>query len=119
MPDPTDSLLLQFKNSAGNWRTVRSFQAVARGVQEFNYEALALTTADFHAAFQFRFLAFGRPAGMYDIWNVDYVYMGQGRNINQRSVRDLTVSRQPGSVLSRYTAMPWEQFNANPALETA
>ncbi len=119
MPDPTDSLLLQFKNGAGNWRTVRSFGATARGVQDFRYEALALTPADFHAAFQFRFLAFGRPAGMYDIWNVDYVYLGQGRTLNQQSVRDLTVSRQPKSVLRRYTAMPWEQFNANPALETA
>jgi hypothetical protein len=114
-PIPTDSLLLQFKNAAGNWRTIRSFRNTVSGVQDFKYEAVALTPVDLHSGFQFRFLSFGRPAGMYDVWNIDYVYLGQGRNVTQQSVRDLTVSRQPRSVLRNYTAMPWEQFNANPA----
>jgi hypothetical protein len=117
-PDPTDSLLVQFKNAAGEWRTVRTITDTTTQIEDFRYEAIAVTEADlFHAGFQFRFQAYGRPAGMYDIWNIDYVYMGTGRNTSPPSIRDLTVSRQPGSVLRQYTAMPWEQFNVNPALE--
>ncbi len=130
-PDPGDSLVLQFK-SAGDWRTVWSQRGNAP--QAFMKDtAIAITNSLFlHNAFQFRFRMYGRPSGLYDVWHLDYVYLDKGRDPNrketlangqivnnpyQRSIRDLTVSRTPKSLLKRYTAMPFEQFNVNPERE--
>jgi len=119
-PDPTDSLVVQVKNAAGEWRTIRSLVDNTPVIEDFQYVSLPINTADLlHAAFQFQFRAYGRAAGMYDIWNIDYVYLGQGRTLNNPSVRDQAVSGPLKSVLRRYTAMPWEQFNVNPQGETA
>ncbi len=119
-PDPTDSLLVEMKNAGGQWRAVRTLTDTTAAIENFQYVSLAINAPDLlHAAFQFRFRAFGRPAGMYDIWNIDYVYLGQNRQLNNPSVRDQAVSGPLKSVLKRYTAMPWEQFNANPQGETA
>jgi hypothetical protein len=119
-PDPTDSLMVQVKTAGGVWRTVRTLTDNTPVIEEFQYVSLPINTADLlHAAFQFRFRAYGRAAGMYDIWNIDYVYLGQNRTLDNPSVRDLAVSGPLKSVLRRYTAMPWEQFNVNPQAETA
>ncbi len=119
-PDPTDSLMVQVKTAGKEWRTLRTLTDNTPVIEEFQYVSLPINTADLlHAAFQFRFRAYGRAAGMYDIWNIDYVYLGQGRTLDNPSVRDLAVSGPLKSVLRRYTAMPWEQFNVNPQAETA
>ena len=119
-PDPTDSLLVEVKNAAGQWRPVRTLTDTTAAIEDFQYVSLAINAPDLlHAGFQFRFRAFGRPAGMYDIWNIDYVYLGQNRQLNSPSVRDQAVSGPLKSVLRRYTAMPWDQFNVNPQGETA
>jgi hypothetical protein len=119
-PDPTDSLLVQVKNAKNEWQSVRTLRDTTAAIENFDYVSIAINAADLlHPGFQFRFWAFGRPAGMYDIWNIDYVYLGQNRQLNNPSVRDLAVSGPLKSVLKRYTAMPWEQFNVNPQGETA
>ncbi len=117
-PDPGDSLVLQFK-TADDWRTVWSQRGNAP--QAFMKDtAIAITNASFlHNAFQFRFRMYGRPSGLYDVWHLDYVYLDKGRDVRQRFVRDLTVSRTPKSLLKRYMAMPFEQYNVNPAGELA
>jgi hypothetical protein len=119
-PDPTDSLLVQVKSAANQWRTIHTLKDTTPVVEDFQYVSVPINTADLlHAGFEFRFMAFGRPAGMYDIWNIDYVYLGQNRQLNNPSVRDLAVSGPLKSVLKQYTAMPWDQFNVNPQGETA
>jgi hypothetical protein len=119
-PDPFDSLLVQVINAGGQWRTVLALKDTTPVIEDFQYVSLPINTADLlRAGFQFRFMAFGRPAGMYDIWNIDYVYLGQNRQPNNPSVRDVAVSAPLKSVLKQYTAMPWDQFNVNPQGETA
>jgi hypothetical protein len=121
-PDPTDSLLVEVKTAGnpGEWRPVLTLTDTTAAIENFQYASIAINAPDLlHAAFQFRFRAFGRPAGMYDIWNIDYVYLGRNRQLNNPSVRDVAVSGPLKSVLKQYTAMPWEQFNVNPQGETA
>lgn len=122
MPDPNDSLVLQYKNRSGDWRQVwsRRGNTDATASDFFNQEILQITNADFlHGTFQFRFLAFGRASGFYDAWNIDYIILARNPGFPINSLRDVTVTRQPKSVLKRYAAMPLEQFLANPAQEWA
>lgn len=116
-PDPTDSLVLEFKDADTVWQAVKTLKGVALG--EFIQEIIAVTGENlFHGSFQFRFRMFGRPTGLYDAWHIDYVYLNQNRNANDTFVRDVAVTHSPGFLLKRYTAMPMSQYRANPAAET-
>ncbi|GAB3917216.1 T9SS type A sorting domain-containing protein [Larkinella terrae] len=121
LPDPLDSLRLQFLTSAKTWETVWVGDSTKKGTNNnFTQSFVAVNQARFlHAAFQFRFQAFGRMSGAFDTWHLDYLYMNQGRSATNLSVKDIA-SRQPvSSYLKRYTAMPMKQYLLNPVAETA
>ncbi len=123
-PDLEDSLRLQFKNNQDEWITqwirpggepTEDFQQVLVVVTDTNTTD---TTTFLHAGFQFRFQAFGRRSGIYDVWHVDYIFMDQGRSAQDTLANDITCVQNPSSFLSRYTAMPLNQYFANPLAET-
>ncbi|MCU0446256.1 MAG: T9SS type A sorting domain-containing protein [Microscillaceae bacterium] len=127
-PDIIDSLRVQFKSADNQWHTVWT-QSGGGNTAPF---ALALIPVKdvkyFFNQFQFRFECFGRQAGMYDAWHIDYVYLDIDRGNatfpiirtnNNRFVDDIACSIQPNYFLKKYTAMPVKQYFANPAQETA
>ncbi len=121
-PDPNDSLVLQYKDRNSVWRQVWSRRGNTDATIRdfFTQEILQINNADFlHSTFQFRFLTFGRASGLYDAWNIDYLILARNPSFPMNSLRDVTVTRQPKSVLKRYSAMPLEQFLINPAQEWA
>jgi len=52
--------------------------------------------------------------GNEDEWNIDMVYLNCGRSAMDTSLPMLTFSGQVPSFLSRYQAMPYRQYRANP-----
>ena len=52
--------------------------------------------------------------GNEDEWNIDMVYLNWGRTMNNTSYPMLTFSGQCPSFLTRYQAMPYRQYRANP-----
>ena len=73
----------------------------------------------FNHAFQFRFRNLAsleytdeNPtwAGNVDFWNIDYIRLDRGRSLNDTFIDDIAIAEQPGSILQRYTSMPWSQF---------
>ncbi|MBC7920503.1 MAG: T9SS type A sorting domain-containing protein [Ferruginibacter sp.] len=140
-PDLNDSLILQFKDNGvtENWRTVW------KQLGQFNNGAGGITNAAntifvqalvpvqaaafFHPNFQFRFRAFGRRAGAFDVWHLDYLYLDRGRSLvspypgrpnpPDRFPKDLAARQAVSSFLKRYTAMPVRQYFHNPAQSTA
>ena len=119
LPDASDSLQLQFKNRANQWRTVW----VKRGGladNNFKQELIALRDeAFFGGSFQFRFQQFGRESGMFDTWHIDYVYLNANRTARDRATKDLAVRQPVSSFLKRYSAMPLAQYLVSPRTETA
>jgi hypothetical protein len=113
LPDPTDSLLLQFKMADGTWNNILTI--TGQNTTDFKQEIRAVPVEYCHAAFQFRFRLFSRPAGPYDAWHVDYVYLDRNRNATDRYVRDVATVMQPASLLKNYTAMPLFQLRADPS----
>lgn len=118
LPDADDSLLVQFLDDRGTWKTVWK-QAGGKQDNNFIYQQLALREASYlHANFQFRFRAFGRLSGQFDTWHIDYVYLNKKRPINDRFIKDVACRLPVSSFLKRYTAMPLKQYLARPAAET-
>jgi len=117
-PDPDEDFLeLQFKDNLGEWRTVWK----QNGTQstDFQYVIFKVENTDFfHKNFQFRFQSHNRLSGLYDVWNVDYIYIHRNRAESERFILDIAASQQPQSYLKRYQAMPIKQFFANEKNET-
>jgi hypothetical protein len=119
LPDGVDTFRLEFLNQKNDWITVwkksgSDFDSL------FNQSFIAITQPSFlHPNFQFRFRAFGRLSGTFDTWHLDYIYLNKKRSIRDRFIKDVAVRKPLTPLFRRYTAMPFRQYFANPAAETA
>ena len=117
-PNFPDSLVLEFRNADREWKRAGSWNGSITNpgdVEPFPWEFFSIRIEDeeyFHDAFQFRFQSYHSPGGLDDLWHVDYVKIEA--NDNESPIfNDAAFTQTPGSLLSRYTAMPWKQFKAN------
>ncbi len=125
-PEPGDILSLLFKNAAGQWIEVWSkTNDGTLALDEFtevkiNVRSKGSAPDDFfHNGFQFQFRSFGRLSGPYDVWNIDYVYVSNGKpkylsNLGYQDFPDRTVMKPLTSFLKDYWAMPIKHFFSNP-----
>jgi Secretion system C-terminal sorting domain len=126
VPRTRDSMQLEFRNSAGDWRVVRSFKGIPDSLLKSNivaedtlppfvYYAVPITEgAYFYGKFQFRFRNFGRTGGIYEVWHLDYVKIAPNRRLATiKNLDDMALVEQPRNPLVRYTSMPWRQVKAN------
>lgn len=110
--DNSDSLVLKFKDTGGDWRTVwktsgtkvKPFKQILVGIKDARY----LTSG-----FQFRFINYGKFTGNMNQWHLDYVRMAKGRNYADTTVEDLAINRVPEGPLSLYESMPYDHFLAD------
>jgi hypothetical protein len=123
-PRTVDSMQLEFRNSAGDWRVVRSFKGIADSLllknpedslPPFTFYAVPITEGSyFYGKFQFRFRNFGRTGGIYEIWHLDYVKIAANRRLSTlKNLDDLAFVEPPRNPLVRYTSMPWRHAKAN------
>ncbi|MFM9837831.1 MAG: T9SS type A sorting domain-containing protein [Cyclobacteriaceae bacterium] len=111
-PEPGDILSLLFKDNTNKWKQV--WQIENNGSlkeDEFVQVTLPITGAEyFHNDFQFRFQNFGRLSGPYDTWNIDYVYLNSGRNAEDKSFPDRTITTPLTSLFKQYFSIPLKHF---------
>lgn len=76
----------------------------------------------FNSGFQFRFRNYAsiemhnntqQWGSNMDFWNIDYVRLDKGRTFADTTIDDIAFVNNPGSLLKKYTAMPWNQFKDN------
>ncbi|GAB5527517.1 MAG: hypothetical protein Roseis2KO_53890 [Roseivirga sp.] len=115
LPDSEDSLVLQFRRPDGSWQSQWQ-QTGGRDNErpDFTQELIQVPADYFHSEFQFRFRSFSRLAGAFDTWLVDYIYLNEGRYPGDIAYPDRALTRKPSFLIAPYTAMPTEQFFANP-----
>jgi hypothetical protein len=80
-PDPGDDFSLWFKNDSSVW--VKVWTDTVKVHDNTKFVPVKFYVSDphyFHSAFQFRFQNFGRLSGPFDNWNLDYVYVSNGKN---------------------------------------
>lgn len=110
-PNEDDSLILEFRNSGGDW--IRQWGVSSDSITEFKLEEIAVSSAFLYDGFQFRFINYGRLSGPYDTWNIDYIYLNTQNNEgvpNKGIVRDIGFGKQPPQWLKAYSQMPLEAF---------
>ena len=123
-PTLTDSMQLEFRNAAGDWRIIRSFRGLPDSffrrnpvdtLPPFTYYAVPITDPQyFYGKFQFRFRNFGTTGGIYELWHLDYVKIAPNRRIATiRNLDDMAFVELPRTPLTRYTSMPWRHAKAN------
>lgn len=110
-PEETDSLRVEFKNADGRWVSVWPRGAELDASGDFTQALIKLDSSNyFHNEFQFRFQAFGRPQGFYDIWNIDYVYLNEGRSPTDNHYPDRTLSSPLTSIFDGFYAIPARHY---------
>ena len=113
-PGPEDSLILEFKNIAGEWIEVGSHATTLReqvfpldSIPTFQFVGpITINDAQFlHEDFQFRFRNFALRNGAVDLWHIDYIRL-ETEEMTQNN-RDLAFTELPSNILRDYTNAPW------------
>ena len=119
LPDSSDFLRLEFLTRTNEWITVWN-QVGYKLDTVFQREFIAIKdVAYFHEGFQFRFRSYGRNAGPYDTWHLDYVYLNSNRSAKQPYIFDVAMRMPISPYLKKYSAMPLRQYNVSPAAAIA
>lgn len=111
-PDRNDRLELEFLNNQGVWRPIQTF-VVEENQQpdEFYYFNIRINQDEFyHDFFQFRFQAYGKQSGRFDMWHIDYVYMNKGRTDSAPSFPDRAPYTPLNAAFSNYYSIPVKHF---------
>lgn len=109
------------------WRTegdnLESFVEQNQG-NHFRRAAIPITGQEFlRQDFKFRFRNYAsypmtktidNYGGNISIWNVDYITLDYGRDINDIYYNDIAFAAPPQSLLRDFTTMPWSHYMANP-----
>lgn len=117
-PDPGDIFSLAFKNDQGIWDPIWSIEnSGSLLTDKFIIVTIPITDAKyFHESFQFRFQNFARLSGPYDTWNLDYIYISNGKTQSTPVFPlfpDRTIAKPLTSLFKDYRAMPIEHFFYN------
>lgn len=119
-PQPNDSLILFFRRSSSTSAWVRVWRVEGSALQPFKQVMIPITDQNFfHNDFRFRFVNKASINNTDDNWNIDYIRLAAGRNINDTVVQDVAFTREPTQMLNDYTFMPYQQYIANAAGERA
>ncbi|MFM8833722.1 MAG: T9SS type A sorting domain-containing protein [Cytophagales bacterium] len=121
-PDVGDVLYLYFKDKDGLWNEVWRMENDGN-LDKTKFVEVKIPITDqkyFHNKFQFRFQNFGRISGPYDTWNVDYVYVSNGRSQYPQAIPNLdfpdrTILRGLTALFTDYQSMPLTHFRVAPA----
>ena len=117
-PLPQDSLMLFMRTRYGGFIKVWSIPGT--GLQPFTQVMVPITdTLFFHDQFQFRFVNIAAGFWADAVWNIDYVRLDRLRSFTDTAINDIGFSADPTFLLNDYTSMPYRQFKANTAGETA
>ncbi len=112
LPDDDDFIQLEFLSPESQWMVVwpQQISDLLTVTDIFTRTMIQVPDSLLHDQFQFRFRTFGRQSGPFDNWNLDYVFLDQGRNINDIYFPDRAVTTPLPSIYQSYTAYPIHQF---------
>jgi hypothetical protein len=118
-PETGDNLALWFKNDSSVWNMVWSVDVDSTSDQT-KFVAVKLPIGDssyFHSNFQFYFQNFARLSGQFDSWNLDYVYINNGKSQYTPVYADFpdrAIAMPLTSAFVQYQSIPVWHFLTNP-----
>lgn len=116
-PQNQDSLVLEFLDDSLNWNRVWAIN----GSSYYPFEKKVIFINDnkfLHQKFRFRFFNYATLSGNFDHWNLDYVLLDKFNSVSDTNeLNDVAFVGKHGSLLKRYTQMPWKHFLNNESTE--
>lgn len=128
-PEAEDSLMLEFYNPTDSlWHLIWSTggmtldSLLSQTGTSWQYVLIPITDSVYLSGqFRFRFrnycsldaTAQSGMVGNTDMWSLDYIYLNYGRSCTDNTFRDIAFVNPATSLLSRYQAMPWRQYQAS------
>jgi len=119
--DSMATLVLEFKNSLGDWVEIDDFNGYENNarIDEFTFHSYPISLSQYlYNGFQFRFRNFSRRSGNIDHWHLDYVRVLSNSSNNNPIYGDLAFTKIPASILKTYSSMPWWQFNSDELIDS-
>jgi hypothetical protein len=115
VPEASDSLVLEFyAKDLDQWKRVWSCSGEPGG--KFKTAHLRLDEEEyFKKGFQFRFRNYGGLSGSLDHFHLDYVHLRTLSGYQDTLFKDFAFSYPLGSLIKKYTSVPWEHFKNNPS----
>jgi len=121
-PEPGDNLSLWFKNDSSQWINVWTSPDTITNTPTNNakFFPVKLPISDssyFHSNFQFYFKNFARLSGEFDSWNLDYVYISNGKSQYTPVYADFpdrAIAMPLTSAFAQYYSIPVWHFLTNP-----
>jgi hypothetical protein len=117
-PSNIDSLRLQFQAPGDSiWTSVWNTIGGAGPYESFKGVVVPVDRPEWlQKGFRFRFTNFGNPGGAFDVWNIDYVILNQGRDSTDTLITDVAYVRQHQTLIRNgFESMPWWVYGANPS----
>jgi hypothetical protein len=120
MPDPGDELSLWLKNDSSEWNKVWPLpsDSIVKGNTKFTPVKIKIKDSHyFHNNFQFRFQNYARLSGPFDTWNLDYVYINNGKAQYAPIYADFpdrAIASPISSAFLQYQSIPIKHFLTNP-----
>ncbi len=133
-PEAADSLVLQITSGDGVWNTIWAASGTDFGTFRANVlkaspdrpdtlemalVMLPIAKADYFTnKFQFRFYNYASLAGSFnpsatincDHWNIDFVYLNDGRSASDTVFYDIALVEPAPTVLKNFTSVPWSHY---------
>lgn len=116
-PSNMDSLRLQFQAPGDTiWTSVWNAIGGAGPFESFKGVVVPVDRPEWlQKGFRFRFTNFGNPSGAFDVWNLDYVILNEGRDSTDTLIADVAYVRQHQTLIRNgFESMPWWVYANNP-----
>lgn len=117
-PSNMDSLRLQFQAPGDTiWSSVWNAIGGAGPFESFKGVVVPIDRPEWlQKGFRFRFTNFGNPGGAFDVWNLDYIILNQGRDSTDTLIADVAYVRQHQTLIRNgFESMPWWVYGSNPS----
>ena len=135
-PEAADSLVLQITSGDGVWTNlwamagtdIANFRTNVLHLQpnrpdtlEFALVMLPISQPEYFTdKFQFRFFNYASLAGSFnpsaaincDHWNIDFVYLNDGRSADDTVFYDIALVEPAATILKNYTSIPWSHYES-------
>lgn len=111
-PEPSDSLILEFRSNSGSWNRVWFVNGST--VQPFRYAVIALSDPQYlYDGMRMRWVNHGSLTGLVDCWHLDYVLLNSGRTMSDTLFNDIALVQTNATYLRPYRSMPLSHFLAD------
>ncbi len=115
-PEQDDSLLLDYRDPTSKaWINIWYMTGYNPTPSDTEFRLVMKPIANpifLKDSFQFRFRNYATTSGNDDHWHIDYVLLDKFRNMGDSIFSDVAFVYNSRPLLSKYYAMPWEQYTA-------